>query len=237
MPDVDTAAEELLRRGAGQVNVRSFLPDRDKGNPFHYGLQRVADVASTVRALAADGYSTIVNETIDIHDGGISGVALNDVIEFVPDDTPRGVEGGEAVSVPLALGLAMLETVYGFPIRLPEAAGQRIEFSLHPLRVGYRRQHALVWELETVERMKVRPTLVWPNRFSRFIGDKAYGLLMADLIGLPVPRTTVIGRVTAPFTFGRRTGTSEVWTRPCPREQEPGRYPTTRGWTDPYQLF
>ena len=51
--------------------------------------------------------------------------------------------------------------------------------------------------------------LDWPNRFSRFIGDKVFGLLVADLIGLDVPRATVLARRIGPFVFGRRTGSRD----------------------------
>jgi hypothetical protein len=61
--------------------------------------------------------------------------------------------------------------------------------------------------------------------------------MIADIVGLPVPRTTVISRRVAPFTFGSDTGSSEVWTRTCPREQEPGRFTTRKGWTDPFALL
>ncbi len=37
--------------------------------------------------------------------------------------------------------------------------------------------------------------------FSRMIGDKVYGLLVAEIKGFPVPRTTVIGRRIAPFSL------------------------------------
>ena len=50
--------------------------------------------------LAGEGYLTIVNETIDIHDGGISGVALAGIVEFAPDDTPRAVEQPGVAALP-----------------------------------------------------------------------------------------------------------------------------------------
>ena len=71
-----------------------------------------------------------------------------------------------------------------------------------------------------------------PNRFSRMIGDKAFGLLMADRLGVAVPRTLVIGRRVAPFEFGQATGSAEVWLRTCPYEPHPGLYTTMQGWTE-----
>src|SRR5262249_50805753 len=64
-----------------------------------------------------------------------------------------------------------------------------------------------------------------------------YGLLIAHLAGLPVPQTLVINRRIAPFTFGRPTGSAEVWLRTSPREQVPGKFTTTKGWTDPFDLL
>ena len=60
---------------------------------------------------------------------------------------------------------------------------------------------------------------------------------MADALGLPVPRTRVIPRALAPFSFGTPTGKAETWLRTCPREQVPGRFTTRHGWTDPYRLL
>src|SRR4029453_8364183 len=68
-------------------------------------------------------------------------------------------------------------------------------------------------------------------------GDKASGLLVAALLDLPVPATTVVGRRVAPFRFGRPTGGGERWLRPCPAEPVPGRFPTQRGWRAPYALL
>src|SRR4029453_19591588 len=76
--------------------------------------------------------------------------------------------------------------------------------------------------------------LTWPNRFSRFLGDKVFGLLVADLLGLPVPATTAVGRRVAPFSFGRPTGSGERWLRTCPAEPVPGRFLTQRGRRRPF---
>jgi hypothetical protein len=227
----------LMEASTGSLNVRSFRADRPKGSPFKYGLTNVDEVVALVNALAAEGYTTIVNETIDTGDGGVSGVVLGGVIEFTPFDTPRGVEKPGTASLPVRLGLDMLATVYGFEPEISGAEDERLEFSIHPRRVGYRHSHTLLWETERGATVRLEPTMHWPNRFSRFIGDKAFGLLMAHLLGLPVPSTTVVARGVAPFKFGRTTGTAEYWMRTCPREQRPGKFSTTFGWEDPYVLM
>jgi hypothetical protein len=235
--DIAAAIDQLLKASAGSVNVRSFRADQDKGNPFKYGITTTESAVATVRKLAAEGYSTIVNETIDTDDGGVSGVMLGGILEFTPSDTPRGVEKPGTVSVPYQLGIGILSTIYGFQPDLTERPNARVEFSVHPMRVGYRREHTLHWEIECVESVALAPRIAWPNRLSRHIGDKAFGLLIAHLIDLPVPRTTVIPRAVAPFEFGRPTGTSEFWMRTCPREPQPGRFTTRFGWHDPYKVM
>ena len=235
--DVESAVGALFGTGLDSVNVRSYVPERWQGNPFHYGIKSAAEAAALVRSLAGDGYHTIVNETVDVNDGGVSGVAQGGIVEFAPGDTPRAVEKPGVASLPRPLALDLFETVYGFRPELPEDPGERVEFSLHPLRVGYRHSHTLLWELESVDAAPLAAAPSWPNRFSRFVGDKTYGLLMADLLGFPVPRATVFARGLGPFTFGRPTGTGEVWLRTCPREQQSGRFATVRGWTDPFRLL
>lgn len=234
---IEIAVEALLKASAGSVNVRSFRPGQDKGNPFQYGIETVEGAAATARQLAAEGYFTIVNETIDTHDGGVSGVMLGGILEFTPFDTPRGVEKPGTVSVSYQLGLDILTTIYGFRPDLFEATDARVEFSIHPMRVGYRRGHTLFWEIESVESVALAPRILWPNRLSRLIGDKAFGLLIAHLLDLPVPRTTVIPRAIAPFEFGLPTGTAEFWMRTCPTEPQPGRFTTEFGWDDPYRIM
>jgi hypothetical protein len=221
----------------GTVNVRSFMPDDPKSREFIYGLKDVHEVVAHVRRLAATGLFTIVNETIDVNDGGVSGVLLGDVLEFAPGDTPRCVEKPGTASLARSLGLGLLETIYNFRPRLDYPPTQRVEFSLHPLRRGYLHDHTIIWELETFAHTEGTADTRWPNRFSRFIGDKTFGLLMADALGLPVPATMVIPRFLAPFRFGRETGTGEIWFRTCPVEQVPGKFTTQRGWTDPFKLM
>jgi len=228
----------LDRTPERSVNVRSYDPASPKSREFLYGHTNAAEVAGELARLAASGLWTIVNETIDVHDGGVSGVAFGNLLEFAPGDTPRCVEKPGTAALPRDLGLRLLETVYGFRPNLPARAELRVEFTLHPLRRGNRHEHTILWEIEEPGPPPdgaVLPT--WPNHFSRHLGDKAFGLLIADAYGLPVPRTLVIPRSLAPFAFGADTGSAEVWIRTCPREQVPGLFTTQRGWIDPFALL
>lgn len=235
---VEQIARILLERSIEHsANVRSYDPNEPKGRDFVYGVTRAAEISATVRRLAALGLYTIVNETIDVNDGGVSGVSYGGILEFAPGDTPRCVEKPGAASLPRDLGLDLLETVYGFQPSLDYDDRVRVEFSIHPLRRGFRRQHTVIWEEETAESVRLVPNISWPNKFSRLIGDKAFGLLLANAIGLAVPATTVVARRVAPFRFGRSTGSREYWIRTCPMEPVPGRFTTRRGWVDPFQLL
>jgi hypothetical protein len=235
--NVREAAKELLRAAAdGTVNVRSYTPDSPRSREFIYGLGDADVVTSNVERLTREGLHVIINETVDIQDGGVSGVVQSGMIEFAPDDTPRCVEKPGVASLPLDLGLRLLETVYGFKPDLDVGSG-RIEFSVHPKPRGWKASRTLLWEYEESADDGGTPTMAWPNRFSRHIGDKAYGLLMADLVGLPVPDTLAICRRVAPFRFGKATGGMETWIRTCPTEQEPGLFTTHKGWLDPFALM
>lgn len=233
----DAVGALLALAPAGSVNVRSFRAGAPRGGPFSYGLTRRDDVLAVLGARAGDGLHTIVNETVDVHDGGVSGVAQGGLVEFAPGDTPRSVESPGTVALAHGRAMALLSTVYGFTPDLDGSPGERVEFSLHPLAAGVRQTHTIVWEREPAGPARLSARLTWPNRFSRFLGDKAFGLLVADLLGLPVPATTVVGRRVAPFSFGRPTGSGERWLRTCPAEPVPGRFPTQRGWRDPYTLL
>jgi hypothetical protein len=219
-----------------QLNVRSFRADDAANQKFEYGLPTVDSVVGHVHRLAASGLFTIVNERIDIHDGGVSGVLFGGLVEFSPEDTPRCVERPGTAALPMGLAMRVLKNAYGFTPQL-EFCSERVEFSLHPMRRGWRHEHTIVWEIEHFDEIPLRREILWPNRFSEFIGDKAYGLLIADAVGLRVPYTIVIGRNLAPFSFGTKTSSSETWLRTCPRHQVPGRYPTYRGWRDPFELL
>lgn len=236
--DVREAMSSLLSASPDQtVNIRSYEPASPRTRDFHYGIAEAENAVAIAERLSEEGVFVIANETVDISDGGVSGVIQGGVLEFAPDDTPRCVEKEGAASMPVAWGLGLLETVYGFEPDLVDAGRGRLEFSIHPKPRGWKRTHTLMWEYERSDSAPSKPNVAWPNRFSRHIGDKAFGLLVADAIGLPVPKTTVVARRVAPFTFGRPTGSLEFWTRTCPVEQEPGRFTTAKGWLDPFKLL
>ncbi|USI76522.1 hypothetical protein [Sphingopyxis sp. USTB-05] len=233
----EAAGALLLASQDGRVNIRSYLPDDPRSREFVYGLTRVEDVLLHMERLAAEGLHLILNETIDVGDGGVSGVAHDAIIEFAPDDTPRAVEKPDIASLPRDMGLAILEQVYGFAPDIPGDARDRVEFSIHPGPRGWRQTNVLLWEIEADAGARTAPVPRWPNRFSRHIGDKAFGLLAANWFDAPVPSTSVVARRVAPFTFGRPTGSGERWIRTCPREPQPGLFTTARGWRDPFALL
>ena len=233
-----SAIEAILARSSeSSVNIRSFDPNNPKSKEFIYGLKEIREIQDSVKRLAYQGLYTIVNETIDICDGGVSGVLMSDAIEFAAGDTPRCVEKPGTAALPRQLGMRLLKTVYGFTPALNYATDTRVEFSIHPLRRGFLHDHTIIWELEDVGESHTHASIQWPNRFSRFIGDKVYGLLIAHLFELPVPEATVISRRVAPFRFGQPTECAETWIRTCPVVQIPGRFTTLRGWHDPFKLM
>lgn len=237
-PRAEEAVAALLERSPDRtVNVRSFRPEHPKGGPFLYGLSTVPEVLAALRGNASEGRYSIVNETVDVNDGGVSGVALGQAIEFAPHDTPKCVDKPGVCSLPRPVGLRMPQTVYGFEPQIDFGADVRVEFSIHPRRRGLWGEHTIIWELERIAQPVASPGITWPNNFSRTIGDKVFGLLVADALGLPVPRTTVVARAVAPFTFGRETGSGETWMRTSPQVRVPGKYPTKYGWCDPFQLL
>lgn len=236
---VEEAIEALFARSPeGLLNVRSFSEHQPRSREFLYGLSSPSQALAAVQRLSDEGSFSIVNETVDVSDGGVSGVAMGGAVEFRPDDTPRGVERPGFAALPLDWAKVLLETVYGLVVELEAAESGRLEFSVHPRLRGWKQTHVLYWEFEPSEAVISAPAIAdWPNDFSRMIGDKVYGLLIAHCLGLPVPNTVVVNRRVAPFTFGSSTGSHEHWIRTSPHEQIPGKFTTTRGWIDPFRLI
>lgn len=227
----------LAQSPESSINIRSFRPDQPQGHEFLYGLTAIEDATHAIKRLTSQGLFVIANETVDVNDGGVSGVVHGNVMEFAPGGTPRVVESGTIVSLTRDLGQKILEGVYGFGPQVDVQEHVRVEFSLHPVRRGYRSEHTIVWEMQESTTIPSRPLLTWPNRFSEMLGDKAFGLLVAASLGIRVPRTRAMCRSVRPFTFGDATGSDVVWLRTCPSTPEPGLFPSVRGWTDPFALL
>ncbi len=233
----DAVASLLERSPEKSVNIRSFKPDQLQGNEFVYGIGNLNVATSTALRLADQGMFVIVNETVDVNDGGISGVAQGGLYEFAPGATPRVVESGAVASLEEAQARGILSHVYRLEPELPTRQVLRIEFSLHPHRRGVRGTHTILWEAQRSDAGALRASPRWPNLFSELVGDKAFGLLIADAYGFSVPKTTVICRKIPPFTFGKSTGQDMLWMRTAPKLADPGYYPTVRGWSDPFKMM
>lgn len=221
------------------VNIRSFSPEVMKGNKLVYNkkIDDIKEIMLQIKQNCLDGKYSIVNENIDINDGGVSGVILGEIIEFSPKDTPKCVEKEGCCLLSKDLGFYILDKVYGITPESNFDYEYRVEFSIHPHREGVRNTHTIIWEYELFKEISHDFKVNWPNNFSRFIGDKAFGLLISDYLGLNVPYTTVISREVAPFTFGRNTGLLEKWIRTCPIVKESGKYYTGSKWLDPFKLM
>lgn len=225
--------------GLKSVNIRSFSIDIMKGNDLVYGkkAEDIDEIMDIIHGNCISNKYSIINETIDVKDGGVSGVILGNIIEFAPNDTPKCVEKPNVCSLGKNMGVHVLNTVYGFSPEFNFENNYRVEFSMHPQREGIRKEHTIIWEYEEVENHEYDIKIKWPNKFSQFIGDKTFGLILADYLGLNVPYTTVISRNVAPFSFGKDTGLKEKWIRTAPIVKEPGRYYTGDKWIDPFTLM
>ncbi|WP_433968612.1 hypothetical protein [Tunturiibacter gelidiferens] len=168
---------------------------------------------------------------------GVSGVAQGGSFEFAPGATPRIVESGAVATLHEPEAVRILAGVYHVEPDVPKEHDLRVEFSIHPHRCGVRNTNTILWEAEQTDAENLHAPLRWPNLFSELIGDKVFGLLVADAYGYLVPRSSVISRKIPPFSFGRPTGEDEVWLRTAPMQPEPGLYPTVRGWTDPFKIM
>jgi hypothetical protein len=245
---VEQAIQAILNTGAPIVNIRTFLPTSPDGNPFYKGRKEqwasIVEPADIVRRHIREGLHVIINEDIDVNDGGFSGVMMGEIAEFAPQDTPRCVEENNfnprCAVLPRPEMERLVQVVYERRIGFPYSRNHRIEFSVHPGPVGYLRAPYILWQEEAIEPgtgpKSVTPS--WPNRYSIAMGDKAYGLLMAHLYGFRVPHARVTGRIIPPFEFGEFTGDGNTrWIRTCPRTQWPGKFTTESHWVDPFALM
>lgn len=241
--EIEGAISSLIER-KGSVNVRSFSKDnQQKSTRFIMGITDVSEVLFIIDKNKSENLISIVNENIDVNDGGVSGVILGDSIEFSPNDTPRCVEKEGVCSLPLREGISIINMVYG--VNLMGELGEdvinshRIEFSIHLEPQGVFMKRYTVWEM-TKDNSCAQHHLRYPNNFSRMVGDKAFGLLVAHSFGLfLVPKSLVISRNIPPFSFGCETYSNHQpkWTRTAPVNKVSGKFHTSRRWEDPYLLM
>lgn len=237
-PTVGEAVSDLLlSSNMSSLNVRSFTAASTQSMEFLYGLTEKEAIVQHLSRLSEQGAFTILNETINVSDGGLSGVAMGNLVELRPDATPRGVERPGFASLPLDWATTVIADIYGFDPKIKAAKSGRLEFSVHPIRQGWLQQHTIYWEYEAQRHVSSPIDVSWPNDLSRMLGDKVYGLLIASAAGAAVPKTTVLNRRVAPFTFGTDNGCHERWLRTAPSEQQPGKYTTSFGWQDPFALL
>src|SRR6202167_3919329 len=118
---LEAALTTLLGKSAdGTINLRSYAPDSPRSRDFLYGIKTVEEAVDGAKRLASEGLFVIANETVDIYDGGVSGVVQGDIVEFAPDDTPRCVEKPGVASLNRELGLRLLRAVNGFEPDIPD---------------------------------------------------------------------------------------------------------------------
>ncbi|QQK06871.1 hypothetical protein [Miniphocaeibacter halophilus] len=232
--------EELLYSSKSHsVNIRSYREGSTKGHKLIYGLriENIDEIINIIEKNSRENFVSIVNETIDVNDGGVSGVVMGNLIEFSPKDTPKAVEKEGVCSLPKEVGFYILEKVYGFKPEINFDENYRVEFSIHPNKEGVLKEHTIIWEYEKLQGSSTEKRIIWPNNFSKFLGDKVFGLLLLDSLGFDVPYATVVNRNVAPFYFGKKTGSFEKWIRTSPIEKEAGKYFTGKGWVDPFILM
>lgn len=236
---IEEALIELINSSNSKtVNIRSFNLEVTKGSRFVMGKGKsdIDEILQIIIENANNDLDSIINENISVSDGGVSGVIIGDIIEFSPNDTPRCVEKEGVCSLPREVGLEILNRVYGFKPNLKFGHDYRVEFSIHPLKQGVYQKHTIIWEYEEMEQ-NAKAHISFPNNFSKHLGDKVFGLLLANSLGFKVPKSTVISRNVSPFTFGTPTGSDEIWTRTAPVIKQAGKFTTCKGWADPFKLM
>ncbi len=177
----------------------------------------------------------IINELIDIYDGGFSGVIFNGLIEFSHNNTPRCVDKGTFCSMPLRTGLDLMTKILDRDSRMTFERNNRIEFSFHPREEGILLHNFVIWDLSKFKSSFPNYESIktfWPNPISELVGDKVFGLFLANSYKYDVPFSKVTLRDGREFSFGKKTSTLEQWTRSCPANYEPGKLPTKKGQLD-----
>jgi hypothetical protein len=236
--NIDAFLSTLEQEGVKAVNIRSFRKDQEQGNPFVFYLP----ITDTVRIyselckLVDAGYYCILHEWLDTDDGGLSGcIYQNNTVTIAPGLTPRDMET-EPNLAHLKLDspiVAHLEKQLQFSMEdMDFNPAKRYEFSVHTQPVGHKQEQVIVWEISDTTTTEKFPTHhIWPSHLSRHIGDKLYGLLVAQDVHIDLTLPTISIDV---IDFLKDTQNNESlnsmtsWSspkiilRPCPPEQLPG---------------
>lgn len=237
--------KELIEKAFSKcVNIRTFKEGSTKSNNFHFAKTNVKEIISIINEEISQGFFVIVNENIDTHDGGVSGVILNGRIEFSPQDTPRCVEKEGVCSLPLNIGNKMLKSIYDIDVASyldsigVDHRNTRVEFSIHPIKQGVHQERVIIWELEKVEEQEeINKIHTFPNRFSKFLGEKAYGLVLAEALGIKIPKSIIISKEVSPFILGENIEGSEKWLRTAPRIKMGGYFETIKGYENVFSFL
>lgn len=231
----------LSQSNSGKVSIRTFTRDQSSGNPLKLGLSNRDEILNILYKNSIDGYYSIVNEYIDICDGGVSGVICNDVIEFSPNDTPRCVEKDGVCRLPARIGIKMLRIIYGVNIGFLWKKNKRIEFSIHTKKIGYLDKLYTVWEITDTNEFdeNIKVPIMYPNNFSKHIGNKTFGLILAHILGLNVPSGIVINRNIRPFTLttNPKRLPDDTIMRPAPSIKLPGEIDSKFEYTDVFEFM
>lgn len=259
LPGSDHASliKELIRCSpSNAVNVRLFRFGTSTGARMHTNLKCPDAVANLVRTCLGVQDYAIVSEAIPVNDGGVSGVVSAGVMEFLHGVTPRFVDQPQDIDFPqftADVGARFLAAIYGSDVSFSFPKHIRVEFSAHPNPVGIRGTRMVIWDAyKVMNPAREAPKSYWPNAYSEWIGDKLYGELAAWSSGFKVPETkgflhpcitnhdgTVLSRWTPPagITFGKSTGSQNVWLRSSPSRRRPGHYPTRRSSKSPLSFL
>lgn len=238
---------------AGAVSIRTFTESKPSGNPFSYNCTSTYIAVEQIINWIQAKYYVIVNETIPIIKNSINGVIYDDTISFTLGATPRFVDDNtkdKEPVYPLHIGLSILKILYGKDVDfsiVPER-GYRVEFTIYPKKIGYNNNHLVIWEYTKLHKDQhpVTPSYNDVNTLSKYIGNKAYGILLASIFGMRVPKS-VLYFYDSPdkidfhtwtnrkeyITFGctsnrdvNGSNKSKIRVRTCPKYNKPGLYST-----------
>lgn len=217
------------------VNISTFTSDFSEA-PIVQNLKSSGEVVENINRFAAEGLYTLINEKIDTNDSGILGNARGSILEFGPFNSANSLKN---CSFEIVSGLQLLEKIYGFLPNIGRPFSDKLQWSIHSVKKGLKKENTIIWEtVVDPEWQTVKPEFNYPNNFSLFLGNKLYGLLIADLLGFIVPKTLVFSRNVPPFTFGVETFSKEIFMRVAANQIRFNASALNKfGWLDPFKLL